>query len=643
MNKNIFILIIIAILFGSCDYLDQIPDDELSIESVFNDKTRTEDWLAGVYNGIPKVDINGLKNIDGLDDNVAPSNGWNIYGWDCIDKITGNWNPSSGWGADYFNNLPKKIRNAYIFIDHVKPNTEQLFTQEEVDLMKYECKALIAYFYSLMATNYGAVPMQTTPATSASDDNLFTEQRPFDEVIHWADSTLADAAKKLPPYYTEARKYGRMTSVMCHAIRARMLLFAASDLVNGNPDYAGFTNSKGEEIFNSTKDPKKWQKAVDAYKDLLEVAHANGHKLYIELNDDGSIDPFMSYTNMLIKRYDGSNSGNREVLFTRAQGDMKDFYKHATPRGFSGNGGLGVYQELVDAFYMANGLRPIEGYNNDGSPIINSASGYVEKGFSTEIDYRKTKWIEGKDASRENEVNPITSEGTFNMYCNREPRFYCSVLYNEAWYRPGGSPVAFFMNAKDGGPGHDAPQVGYLLRKGIDPDYHRINDSYTYRPGVLYRLGEAYLGYAEALNEVSYENNKTEILLYLNKIRERAGIPLYGTGVNSIAIPANQDAMREAIRHERRVETNCEFSVRYDDLRRWKIAEKLCNRTFYRMNYNGTEKSDDPTLTDSNGAKSAFYIRVPYLKRVFQKKNYWAPIPQKQIDINPNLVQMPGF
>lgn len=40
-------------LSGCADYLDNAPDDTITMEMVFNDKTRTEDWLAGVYNRIP--------------------------------------------------------------------------------------------------------------------------------------------------------------------------------------------------------------------------------------------------------------------------------------------------------------------------------------------------------------------------------------------------------------------------------------------------------------------------------------------------------------------------------------------------------------------------------------------------------------
>lgn len=71
-----------------------------------------------------------------------------------------------------------------------------------------------------------------------------------------------------------------------------------------------------------------------------------------------------------------------------------------------------------------------------------------------------------------------------------------------------------------------------------------------------------------------------EILKYVNLVRERAGIPQYGTGKDSngldkIPAPADQTAMREAIRRERRVEFNCEYAIRFDDIRRWKQIDIL--------------------------------------------------------------------
>ena len=110
-------------------------------------------------------------------------------------------------------------------------------------------------------------------------------------------------SKILPARYSESQKYGRITSLMCLAIRARMLLFDASPLVNGNSDYANFVNANGEHLFSTQYDANKWRVAADACKDLIDKAEASGHKLYIEYADDSktTIDPFLSYENAFLK------------------------------------------------------------------------------------------------------------------------------------------------------------------------------------------------------------------------------------------------------------------------------------------------------------------------------------------------------
>ena len=87
----------------------------------------------------------------------------------------------------------------------------------------------------------------------------------------------------------------------------------------------------------------------------------------------------------------------------------------AAPLSLGGWSGLCPTQELVDAYEMADGTTPILGYNADGSPIINSESGYSEEGFTEEAD------AEG-----------YYPENTFNMFVDREPRFYATVTYSGA-------------------------------------------------------------------------------------------------------------------------------------------------------------------------------------------------------------------
>ncbi|WP_166333207.1 RagB/SusD family nutrient uptake outer membrane protein [Sphingobacterium chungjuense] len=606
----------LALVSTSCSkFLDRMPDDQLTLEMVFNDKTRTEDWLAGIYSNIPDPYWGYARDIelDPLSDDMAPSTGWEQFGWTVIGKQTGNWNPSSSWGPNYWVELPKRIRSAYIFLDNVKANPAQLVTEEEVALMKAEARFMIAYYYSLLLETYGAIPFQlglTDP--TASQEELMIGQTPFDEVAAWVDQELLDVSQLLPNNYSNAQKYGRATAIMCLAVRARFLLFAASPLVNGNADYNGFTNKDGVEIYSSAQDANKWIKAVEANRLLIERAESAGHKLYVEYNPDGSVDPFLSYQNMMFRR---PQDGNTEILFARPESNVWEYDRHAQPRGTGGNGGMGVTQSLVDAFFMEN-----------GRPIDDPLSGYTENGFSENDEVRNTQWVESKGDGK------VTLAGTFNMYTKREPRFYISVLYNGAWFRRENRTTQFYSGNWDGGPTHDAPQNGYLLRKKVHPNHDPRNGTNPYRPGILYRLGEAYLNYAEALNEV--EPGNPDILKYVNRIRVRAGIPQYGAGANALAVPASQEQMRAAIRRERRVELNNE-GIRYRDVRRWKIGETALNGNFFGMNFSGTERDDSPSNP------RAFFKRSVYQRRVFTPKNYWYPVPQSEIDKNPNLVQNP--
>ncbi|PSL31401.1 RagB/SusD family nutrient uptake outer membrane protein [Dyadobacter jiangsuensis] len=610
--KRIYIKVLVATLLlngiVSCNYLDKMPEDQLTVDMVFNDKVRTEEWLAGVYSSIPDPYWGNMRSIgyDPLSDDAAPSTGWEQFGWNVVSKQIGNWSPASSWDANYWVALPQRIRSAYIFINNVKPNVAQQLSEADVQLMKNEARFLIAYYHTLMLEAYGSIPLQLgLVSADASAEELMVGQTRFDTVVDWIDKELKDLSGVLPASHAEAQKFGRATSVMCLAVRARLLLLAASPLVNGNKDYAGFVNNKGEEIFNTNYNAQKWTRAADACRELIQLAESNGHKLYYEYNTDGTIDPFMSYQNMLFKR---STDGNSEILFARPDCNTWEYDKHSNPRGAAGNGGLGVTQSLVDAFFMKNGL-----------PITDAASGYTEKGFSTAADVRNTKWAEAQGNGQ------VALAGTFNMYVNREPRFYISVLYNGSWIKREKRTTDFYSGAIDGGPTHDGPQNGYLLRKKVHPDHDPRNSINPYRPGILYRLGEAYLNYAEALNESS--PGHADILKYVNLIRERGGIPALKSGLS-------QDAIRAAIRRERRVELNCE-GTRYADIRRWKIGEEALNGNFWGMNFSGTEKDDS-----ANNAK-AFFKRTVYQKRVFTKKNYWFPIPQSEIDKNPNLVQNP--
>lgn len=631
------------------DYLDYRPDDYLTEEIVFNEKNSVEKVLANLYSDIPDCSYNQISVIgwDVLSDDPAPSPRWTGFGgWKPILLTQGNWSPSTAWGANYWSILPQRIRTAYWFLNNIKP--VEGITEARVEQMKLEARFTVAYYYWILISSYGAIPyFSNTIDPSTPTEQLFIGQEPFYKMVDILDKELYDLSQSLPIKYENNKDYGRATSVMCLAIRARMLLFAASPLVNGNPDYIGHKNHRGEEIFDGTYDISKWKKAAEAHKLLIETSEGAGHKLYKEYNSDGTIDPFRSYFYATIKF---ASEGNTETLFARpATSNTYLVYHHCVPRGAGGGGGYGVTQELVDAFFMNNGLPAIEFgkygdalYDATGKPVINKASGYAEDGWLKAHDYRKnTTW---KALFEDNQIKVVATNGTFKMYAGREPRFYCSVLYNNNYYRhyagkdqPGW--INFLSGAADGGPTHDASPTGYLLRKGIHDDCVRREGIDPARVSIIYRLAEAYLSYAEALLESERNPGNAEIWKYINLIRERAGIPQYGSGVDSngltmIPIPATFDDAMKVIRRERRVELHNE-SIRYDDLRRWKAGEELLNRDFGGMNFAGTN------YWSMDASDGGYFVRTTYLKRVYKKEYYWWPIYQGEIDKDNSLVQAP--
>lgn len=614
MKKTYLFLLGLITLFPSCHFLDKELDTELTLDLVFEDKTRTYGWLANVYSAIPDPYFGYGRYLgwDILGDEMSPSERWRQWDWKVIPYIVGEWTPSSSWDGNYWAMLPQRIREAEIFKQNVHPLPDQGIGAKEVEYMKAECDALIAYYYWLMVNTYGAIPF--TPGkvytTDATEEEMMQGQAPYYTVIDWCDSVLLDVSHRLPTTYS-SQKYGRFTAVMALAVRARMLLYAASPLVNGNPDYAGYTNCHNVPVFSTEQDPSRWTKAADACKLLIETAEAAGHTLYIERTQQGQIDAFMSVQNVLFTRYD---EGNTEILFARPNGcNYTDLEKHSTPANSGGNGGYGITQSLVDAFFMENGL-----------PITDEASGYVEEGFNeAAVSSEKTEW-----GSKVN-GGYITYPHTYNMYCHREPRFYVAVNYHNAWFTQENRTFNFFNGAQDNTHTHDAPQSGYLVRKKIHPNTNVKENNFPYRPGILYRLGEAYLNYAEALNETD-KRDVHEILYYINLIRQRAGVRTYTTGATNadeIHVETDREQLREIIRMERHVELCCE-GLRYDDLRRWKLAENLLDGPQYGMNFSG---KDD----------ASFFQRVIYQQRVYRKAYYWFPIHQTEIDKNKYLKQLP--
>ena len=87
----------------------------------------------------------------------------------------------------------------------------------------------------------------------------------------------------------------------------------------------------------------------------------------------------------------------------------------------------------------------------------------------------------------------------------------------------------------------------------------------------------------------------------------------------------------EIVRHERRIELACE-GIRYWDLLRWRIADKVLKGQFYGAPYPGAKK-----LAKAPDGHTDPYSRWYVNTKNFREQDYQWPIPQAEVNINPNL------
>ncbi len=263
------------------------------------------------------------------------------------------------------------------------------------------------------------------------------------------------------------------------------------------------------------------------------------------------------------------------------------------------------------------------------SPRVDPASGiaagwgHVQPTQELVDEYEFTDGKPGNDPSHANDP-----------YTGRDKRFYESILYNGSDWRGGkvwtyyDPTINVYANNFDINFSHQGSQTGYYFHKYLDPTLTPSETNYYGKPingtnAVLFRLGEIYLNFAEAQNELSGPTG--DVYQKIDLLRERGGIP-------DLPASLSQDDMRTRIRNERRVELAFE-GKRYFDIMRWKIGPQVLNTTLQGMEITGTPGNWN-------------YQRVPAYngKRVFQDpRDYLFPIPSSALDRNPKLTQNPGW
>ena len=545
---------------------------------------------------------------------------------------------SSNTIISYWNTLFQGIRQCYL----LKANIASVpgINQEDIDLYTAEADFLIAYFHLLLVKCYGpSILVKELPPLDTPAANMLS-RRPYDECINWIADLLDDAASRLPATRNSS-DYGRATSIIAKSLKARMLLYAASPLFNGNPDYTDFKNPDGEQLMPAKYSEEKYKRAADAAWDAIQAAEQAGHELYEPAD--------ITERSLRMTFIDKENF--KEIIYpeTRKAGVYSIQRKSIPffPRG-SWNG-IAPTMVMIDRFYTSNGL-PI-----DEDPAFNPEN----KLDIVTIPAGTTYAEPGKR--------------TLYMNMNREPRFYAWIAFENGYYEcrtndkryayhkfwnaersDGNKWVTGFLATENCGVRADDGKVitsarsqnysktGYLNKKGVHPgieaSVNSVEPTIEY-PWPVIRLAELYLNYAEACVGYGKEGYPEKGMLYLDKVRKRAGIkPVLEAWAHAKHPLTSYEGqcgpdgrVMNIVRQERMIELYQE-NHNFWDIRRWKMGETYFNVKACGLNILAKNLEDFAKIVEIQD------------KRTFDApRQYLMPIPASEVSRNPNMVQNPGY
>lgn len=614
MKKSLFAAVFAVLSAAGCNsYLDRQPDEPYTSKNVFESYNSTFRYLVNVYSWITnETDPSGQAN------HYTPSSD------ECVCVFTGRpfaqWNNST-WsvstedqtGLSYYTTYYKGIREASYFIANVG-RCPELSPAEALEWAA-EARFLRAYYYFCLMRLYGPVVLLGEGVADFNDLALRERDRnPWDECVDWVAEECRKAAADLP--LTQPDSYlGRATKGVALALRARLLLYAARPLFNGNPMYRNMTNAEGKYLFPQSYDASKWTKAAEAARDVLDLRQ-------YELIETGN--PYVDWRAVFTQKW------NRELIF----GYQKTSYnwRVATiPLGVGGRayGGVAITQKLVDAFAMDTehgGRYPITGYQADGKSRDRSAERIRRVGLH---------FVHASDPGQHQiDLQHVPQPRTPLLHVGvlrgseLDRRFEYGLL----------DPVLLRRQLGQTSSNFNYPLTGYLPFKFQDTGFDSKNAgsaqaNWTAITWPLFRYAEVLLNYAEALNRQP-ERDATAALAAINAVRKRAGV----ADIETIypEVEADADALEAMIRRERMIELNFE-NHRFFDTRMWLIAEQENAGAFYGMNIQATDDRPDGdfwhrTVVAADGGNTPS-------TRIFNKRNYLLPIPQSEIDRLYNVTQ----
>ncbi|MFI0430572.1 RagB/SusD family nutrient uptake outer membrane protein [Mariniflexile sp. HMF6888] len=642
LHKVFGMTLMIFCLFGleSCEdsFLEVVPDNVVTIDQAFNLRNEAEKYLFTCYAYLPK-NGDALYNIGFLAGNetwIAPNDAaLNSYAFDIARGLQRTSNPyMDAWEGRYQGAGPGDlypmydgIRHCNVFIENMedRSNVPDISEAERLRWIA-EAKFLKAYYHYYLMRMYGSIPIiRKVIPVDASENELQVARDPIDESVDYLVSLLDEAAANLPPQiYDTQDELGRVTRQTALGIKGELLLMAASPLFNGNTDMAGFTNKDGTALFNTTYDESKWQRAAEALKIAIDVAEANGHKIYYK--NDFTFDISQTSKTKINIRQAICEPFNDEVIWS--------------------NTNSRTWQLQRICMMPLSVVVPQRNAREIFSPTIGSASKfYTKNGVPIEedktLDFSDITKI--REAGSEDALNILEGYRTSILNFDREPRFYADLGFDGAIFYKADSnadETKFHIESKfkDYAGSFDAFDFnisGYFIKKLVNWEQTFNSDggsSYKDYAWPELRLADLYLMYAEALNEV--QGPTAEVLQYVDAIRTRAGLEGVATSWQNYSLTPNKyttkDGMREIIHRERTIELAYE-GKNYWDIRRWKKATREFNQPIKGWNVFASTEA------------TYYQVLTLYQQRFVAPRDYFWPIYDRTLIQNPNLVQSPGW
>jgi len=239
------------------------------------------------------------------------------------------------------------------------------------------------------------------------------------------------------------------------------------------------------------------------------------------------------------------------------------------------------------------------------------------------------------DYESKNGYYPYTKDPVYKAtdpFANRDPRLRETILCpGDIFAYPFFSTINQFdpfNNAGDRIGGDLGSRAGFSWSKNVDRyDYVRSGTNNW----KAFRYGEVLLNYVEAQNELT--GPSSEIIAALDQIRARAGMPSVEASFKLNGWTINQSTLRDFIRHERRIELAGE-GLRYFDILRWKIGEKVLQGPIYTVD----APEGISSISTANGNINKYSKRVVETRYFNNPKFYVWPIPQSAIDASRGIL-----